>query len=539
MSASDLGIIRPPPAISDIARTANLRWLAGYFVLAMLAVPLAALAMRSAPQPTAVAYAVLLLGAVCIIARPVIGIYLIVFLTLLGDAQLAWWYPFNKNLSSRESVLYVHDSLIFSPLELYLTLTTIVWLLGRLDPRRAPFERGTLLWPVLAFTAFVVLGFLHGISTNGDLNIALWEVRPIVYVPLLYVLATNLCTSRRHYAWLLATVVAAISLEAVHALYVIFTANGPGADRLAHLGYLEHSASLHVNLIVVLLVAMVVVRARAFGTKLVLSLLIIPVGTMYLNAERRSAVVALIVALLLAAIVLYRRNRAAFWIVVPFTLVVLTLYVVAFWNIGGPAGLPAQAIKSAIAPNHLDGADMRSNLYRQIETYNLVQTVRTNPLMGLGFGQKFLRFLPLPYIPFVWQEYVPHNAVLWIWIKTGLGGFVAMLYLFSMTIATGARATAQMRSRQAAALALTATLFMIMYMIYTYVDISWDTGSMVLLGTMLALVGNIARFDDPRTESPDSDDRVPLSSTESDEDDVPFSRVSVVFLGEDRERWAS
>jgi O-antigen ligase len=525
MSASDLGLIRPPSAVTARRPAGSMRWLVGYATLGLIAGALALLTIRSAPQPTAIAFAVVLFGAVCIVARPTVGVYLTVFLTVVGDAQLAWWYPFIKNLSSPESVLYVHDAFIVSPLELYLVLTAVVWLLGRLDVNRPPFERGALLWPVMAFAGLAAVGFAVGVGTGGDLNVALWEVRPIAYVPLLYVLATNLFTSRRQYRMLLAVAVAAIALESIHALYVIFTASGPEADRLAGLGYLEHSASLHANTLIVWLAAMAAVGERAFGTKLALATVAIPVGIAYLYAERRSAVVALLAALLLVAIVLHRHRRAAFWVIVPLASLLLGLYLVAFWNVDGPIGLPAQAIKSTIAPSQLTPADMSSDFYRRVETHNLIETIRLNPVLGQGFGHRFIQFLPLPYIPFVWADYLPHNSVLWIWMNMGAAGFVAMLYLFGAAIGTGARATMQLRSRDGAALALTGTLFIVMYAIYAYVDIAWDIGSMVLLGIILALIGNVDRLDDP---APDTDLRAPAPSPSTDAD-TSSGPIAVAF----------
>jgi O-antigen ligase len=537
MSSSHLGLVRAVPP-GALRWRAALRWAVGYAILAVSAVLLAVMAVQSAPQPTAIAFAILLFGAVCIVARPVTGVYLVVFLTVLGDNQFAWWYPFTQNMSSRGSVLFVHDSLIFSPLELYLALTAVVWMLGRLDPAKRPFERGALLWPVAVFGAVALAGFVFGVGTGGDTNVALWEVRPITYVPLLYVLASNLCTSRRHYLWLVTAAVAALMLESIHTWYFISTSTGPGAERLALLGYLEHSASLHFNIVAVWLIASLVIGERAFLRKATLALVLIPVGATYMHAERRSAVVALIGALILLAYVLFRKNRRVFLLIVPAVGVVLVMYLAAFWNVQGPAGLVAQSVKSAIAPGQLSEVDMSSNLYRDIERYNLVETVRAAPILGRGFGQKFFQVFPLPYIPFVWAEYLPHNSVLWIWMNMGLAGFFSMLYLIGAAIGTGAQATMTMRSRQGAVLALTATLFVVMYVIYAYVDIAWDTGSMVLLGLMLALIGNIARLDDPAPSEPDPDDRI-KAPVEDSHEDSPFSSILVDFAPGEAERWAS
>ena len=48
-------------------------------------------------------------------------------------------------------------------------------------------------------------------------------------------------------------------------------------------------------------------------------------------------------------------------------------------------------------------------------------TIKAKPITGLGFGQRFYRPFPLPDISFFpFYEYMPHNSVLWIWIKTGV-----------------------------------------------------------------------------------------------------------------------
>ncbi len=91
-----------------------------------------------------------------------------------------------------------------------------------------------------------------------------------------------------------------------------------------------------------------------------------------------------------------------------------------------------QAVKTVIAPGQLSLEDQSSDLYRQIEAYDIWYTIRSNELFGVGFGQQFLRPWQLPDISFfVFWEYMPHNSILWIWMKMGIGGFMAMLYLIA------------------------------------------------------------------------------------------------------------
>ena len=68
-----------------------------------------------------------LAGSILIIREPRFGLYVILFFSLLGDRVLMPRYPFNKNLSSVESILYIHDALIFNPIEMVLVLVSVAW----------------------------------------------------------------------------------------------------------------------------------------------------------------------------------------------------------------------------------------------------------------------------------------------------------------------------------------------------------------------------------------------------------------------------
>ena len=72
----------------------------------------------------------------------------------------------------------------------------------------------------------------------------------------------------------------------------------------------------------------------------------------------------------------------------------------AFWTSTGGIGFGAQALKSVIAPEQLSEADRNSDLYRQIEAYDIWYTIRSNELFGIGFGRRFLRPIALPDISF-------------------------------------------------------------------------------------------------------------------------------------------
>ncbi len=120
-------------------------------------------------------------------------------------------------------------------------------------------------------------------------------------------------------------------------------------------------------------------------------------------------------------------------------------YVGAFWSSSSTIAFPAQAVKTVVAPDSLGAADQSSDQYRDIENYNLNYTIRADPIAGQGFGRPFLRPIPLADISvFELNAYLPHNSLLWIWIKMGFLGFVTVLYLFAVTLHARLRPCAPM-----------------------------------------------------------------------------------------------
>jgi O-antigen ligase len=200
-------------------------------------------------------------------------------------------------------------------------------------------------------------------------------------------------------------------------------------------------------------------------------------------------------------VMLYHRRRHAFWYAAPLLALVFGGYLLAFWNTEKGAGFPAQAVKTVVAPGELSEDDKGSDLYRTIENYNVVYTIRTQPLTGIGFGQQYLRPIPNADISFAqWWEYRSHNAILWIWMKTGLGGFLAMLYLFTAAIRHGTRRLMRVLPGYDGALLLTSVLFVVMFAVFAYVDIVWDTESMIFLGIAFAGIASDI-LGEPRGET--------------------------------------
>ncbi len=474
------------------ASRANLHrwaWMLGIIGLSGL---IGLLMIRGGPSPFFIAILIYGIGLAAILYRPRYGLYLIMLFGLAGDGILTPWFPFAKNFSSRESILFIHDAVIISPLESYIIATFLSWFGRGIGQRRIRIATNPLTWPVLIFFLFVVFGLIYGLGTGGNLNIALWEARPLFYLVALYFLASNLLEKREHVSHLIWAAMLGLFFEAISGnLYYFIQLKGnlSGVNELT-----DHGAAIHMNTVFVLALASWIYKtkpAMRFGLPLMVPFFLIT----YLANQRRAAVVALILALILIAIILFRDNRKLFWIVVPFATLISLVYLAAFWNSSGALGLPARAIKSTLFENQASARDQSSNYYRFVENINTSFTIHRRPLTGVGFGQKFYVIVSMADISFFeWWQYFPHNSIIWIWLKTGVGGFIAMLYLVGSAIIFGTNAYQRMPFNELRAISLTAVLYLVMHFTYAYVDISWDTQNMIYVGTMIGMLCSIERI---------------------------------------------
>ena len=442
--------------------------------------------LRGGPDPVLIAWLLFIVGGAAILYQPRYGVYLILFEALVGDEILSPWYPFVKNFSSAESIFYLHKSLIFSPLEVYLVLTFLSWLGRRALQREYRFYPGPLFWPMMVFTAFLFSGLVYGLSKGGNLNIALWEIRPIVYMPMMLVLVSNLITTRQHVNNLMWIVMIALLLEGINGdLYYFFVLK---TDLSQVEAITEHSAAIHMNTFFLFILAAWLYKA-SLAKRFFLPLMLPFIGLTYLATQRRAAFLTLIIALVLIALILFKENRRAFWLIVPPLIFAFAIYTAAFWNSGGALGEPVRAIKSVVDQNQASLRDQQSNIYRFMENVNASFTIHTAPITGVGFGNKFLIIVPMADISnFIWWEYITHNSIVWIWMVTGVGGFLAMIFLVGYAIMTGVRVLWKMPGGDLSAIALVAVLYLIMHFTYAYVDMSWDIQSMLYVGAMMGLI---------------------------------------------------
>ncbi len=479
-----------------LVERATWRWRLSYAAGVLGALFLVRVTFFSAHAGFPAALGLYAFGFVAILLRPVLGVYIITFFGLLADDVNTPWWPFLKNGSSAESVLYINDAVVVSPMETYL-LATIVSVLLHITLRRLTFVRPPLIWPLSAFMFFIVVGFVWGVGRGGDLTIALWEARPFATLFIVYILATTLIRTRKQVYIVSWVVVGALCVEAARSMYWYLTT--PGADLFN--SPIEHSAASHMNLLFVTIILAWLVRDSGVERRLLIPLLCIPVVFIYLVSERRSAIAALMLCMAFVFIYVAAIDVRRFWQFGPMAVFFLIAYVLVFWNASGILGFPAGVVKAQISPESASLEDQSSDAYRVIEHLDILATIQRSPVMGIGFGQKYDKPIPLPDISFgfIWWEYITHNGIMWIWLKAGYFGFIAMFNFIGRALFLGMKTAVSVVDPKDRVIAASAAIFIPIYTIYSYVDISWGTQSLILLAVCLAMIGRLHEELEPTT----------------------------------------
>jgi O-antigen ligase len=122
-------------------------------------------------------------------------------------------------------------------------------------------------------------------------------------------------------------------------------------------------------------------------------------------------------------------------------LVVSVVYFPLEWNSTSTIAQPARAVRSAFDPS---ARDTLSNAYRQQEDTNLAAMIARYAPFGTGFGVQInYNVAPIVDISNVdsFIGYVPHNGVLYVWMRGGLPGELALWMFVAAALLLAIRAT--------------------------------------------------------------------------------------------------
>jgi hypothetical protein len=326
--------------------------------------------------------------------------------------------------------------------------------------------------------AFLALLFMWGwgvVLRGGDFRNSLWQMRQMAYMPVLAFLFHAAFRGPSDHRLLGAMTLFAACLKVAFGLWVYETVFRPQGVKPAFTN--THSDSMLFATAVIIVLARWNERRDTRGWLLLLLLPWLGAG-MYVN-NRRIVYVAIAVALMaLYFIIPWGAVKRAVTRAMLLGLPLIPLYIGVGWNSGAKIFKPVQTLRSVVA-----GGSDRSTATRDIENYNLHVTLKTNPLLGTGFGHEYIEFVQADDISSIFPQYryIPHNALLGLLAFGGMFGFtlVWMPLLVGMFLAVRSYRHAQRPVDRTAALTVVAVIIVFVNQAYG------DMGLQSWLGTFL------------------------------------------------------
>ena len=420
--------------------------------------------------------------------------------------------PFFKSYASMGSPVPVP----ISPAELLLGAGLLVLMLRRIAQRERPLEGGPLVWAIGAFLLTVLLGFVYGIATGGTAWIALWEIRPITYLLPAYLLAFNLVRTDKQIKLVFWLFLGAVALKGLIGTWRYLFTLEADLTRIAalssHNSLLAHEESLFFALFFTFILVMWLVQGgrNQVGFALLLSP---PVLLSFLANQRRTGVLTLLLGTLITGVLVYllvRHRRKIIGSLAVIGAAVLPVYLMAQGGGGSLLAEPARAIASIYQPGE---RDLSSNLYRAVETEDLERNIRSSPILGQGYGKPISWHISLPDLSdtFAFWEYIPHNTLLWIWLRAGFLGFVAFWFMMGRFLVEATLAAKTQRDPYLLGVAILAIAATLGWLAMAALDQGLvDFRSITILGTFMGLASRLsAQGASPEADSPPkSTDRI-------------------------------
>lgn len=414
--------------------------------------------------------------------------------TMPGGSPITYKVGYFLNLKQNPYLPPI-GAAVMNPIEVQLFLILLAWFIA-ISARRANKLQGVPYWG-LALLLFAAIAFseVHGMVTGGTFLPSMWEIRALMYFLLLFFLVPQLIQTRKQMNIILWIFIAMIAVKA-----------SQGAWRFIELGFkfktyttlTNHEDPLFIADLLLFLLALKMFDVKIPQRRVLVWLL--PVFFLGFYAGQRRAVYAsLAIALILFVVMLKPEQRRKFIRMAIPILVLVAVYAAVFWNRPGRLGAPVRLLASAFS-NTKKGAGDRywSDLYRDYERYDLAITVRHFPLLGLGFGKKYLQPVDLALIGTNWslRDWIPHDEILWILTKMGAVGFFIFFVFIDALVFEIGRMAKTLKDPYLRAVTFLIAAAIMGQIVVSYFDLQLTFyRNMILLGTLCGFLPTIKALD--------------------------------------------
>ena len=362
-------------------------------------------------------------------------------------------------------------------------------------------KRGSLYKFILGYIVFVSIGWVFGLATGGDFKISLMEVRAQFYLLLTYLLVVNTVNNRKQVLtiiWMMA-----VCLTVKGAMYTFRRYVTMAGLPLPDQGVGSHEEAFLFDAIMLFgLVLWLCGVHRRLQTFILLTLPLTILGNLATNRRAATAAFVIVVpVLILSTFVAIPRRRKMAAILGIILMVGGNAYYRAFKYSNSAIAQPARAIRSQFEP---DQRDKQSNEYRTAENANLMYNIKQKPILGHGYGKHMQIVVPMEDISkvYAYWDIMPHNQVLWVWMRTGsLGFFAFWMMIAGILVHTSRTLRRTDLNMEAKALVLFGQITAIMLLIFGMFDMQLTIfRDMTFTGCWLGLATvaenpNISLFD--------------------------------------------
>ena len=395
------------------------------------------------------------------------------------------------------------------PSDLLLLIIAVIFF-ARTDATTRLWPRTHLRRAVAWYIAAVLVGIFVGLSHHGTFRVAMMEARPFIYFGATYILTAVLIRGRSALRAVLWTFVVAVGIKAAQTIYLFLL--------LRHLqprpnSVIGHEVAYIFGVFLFLVAALWIFDARGPLRKTATWLVPVVIIGNLVN-DRRAAWLLLGGGVLTLSVIAYRRlpeRRAVLRRTAAGLLVFSAVYFPAYWNKVGTLAQPARAAHSQVSP---DPRDASSDLYRIQEDANLKYNIRQGGLLGKGFGVPIDYALPIVDISKIDPniKYVPHNGVLYVLMRIGILGAVALWSVLGTGIVAGCR-LARSRDREIAVIGAVVVCSLIAYALEGATDMGFYFDRIALLTGVLLGLAEAARRIHRATVAPCTKESIPVKTS--------------------------
>jgi hypothetical protein len=382
-------------------------------------------------------------------------------------------------------------ALRFSALELAIIVLMAIVAVRKLnaDTIDDPQRLGALPNPMkLAFASMLgaMLAMMAwGIVRGGDFTSALWQGRQLFWLPILGVLFGHSVKSAAARLWLLRIIVITASVRGAVGIYFYFVIARPAGFTFEYVT--THSDSILA--VVAVLIGVMAFIAKPSRDNLLLNLIAQPILFVGLIVnDRRLAFVALfgglVLAVLLAPAALRRVLRRAVILSIPLMIV----YTAVGWNSNAGVFRPVGIVRSVTTQ------DDASSATRDIENYNLISTLKQQPLAGSGFGHEYSEFVQAYRVDHIFAQYlyIAHNSVLWLISQVGWLGFAFIWVAFPTAVLIAVRVLRNARSHTDMLIGFATVVAILTYLLQAWGDMGFQSWmGTLIVAALMGAVGSL------------------------------------------------